>query len=232
MIRSRLAWRLLGISALAVALLGVGAGGAQAEAGAKWYVGGIDAAALKAVVAGGFVAGGSLLTKISGTAVEIHCTFGKPVGISLEGEGKITTGGKFEASVCETKLGGKLSKICEPSTGGFPGVIETKKLKGEIVLHSGGVGLVKVEPESGTTVATLVFDEECSLPEEVPIIGVLFLRDFELTTYQESHFAEQGPLTALWAISKTIEHSVTLDGLSLFGLGGAHAGKSWRGEPG
>ena len=86
--------------------------------------------------------------------------------------------------------------------------------------------LIELAPETGTTFATLNFSgEECSLPEEDPISGVLFLKDGEgkATVHAVKHLVEEGPLTAL----KVGTSSATLLGSAWLKLGGEHTNLAW-----
>lgn len=236
----RRASRALGLCALIFSLTTVGAGSAQAEAGAKWRVAGseISQVLLPGLTADVKPTGPTgkkhivVLTKIGGVPIEILCPAAKTVGVHLVWPPKFL--GKLKFSSCTVSLGGKESAVCVPNEGFEKGTIETKALKGEILLHTGGVGLVSVEPETGETLASFTLGEECSLPEEIPIIGKIFLKESggELGTEKIEHDFEEGPLTEMWAISKTAEHKATADAKLTFSLSGAHAGMKWSGLPG
>ncbi len=169
MIRSRLG--LLGICAV---VLGLMAFSTSAQA-AKWLIltsGGVVktgeelTAELKGEIEN---ADAALLSKILGIKVRILCTAGTLVGVSLEGAGKLTTGGKVKFTGCKTFLtpSGKAeeeNKSCEPKTTGTAlGTVETNKGKGQLVLHEAKTGLTVVEPETGTAFATLEMSATCPI---------------------------------------------------------------------
>jgi hypothetical protein len=101
------------------------------------------------------------------------------------------------------------------------------------VLHDKNGGdhevLMKIEPETGETFGTLLF-EECVLPESNPVKGVLYVKDclMHATTHATEHLIEQGPLTSLNVGSHTAEHLETsIDGSVWIRLGGPHNDLHW-----
>jgi hypothetical protein len=165
---------------------------------------------------------------LGGTALEISCTTLTPEGAILEAEGK--SSGKLAFGGCVAKLNGVTSKNCEPQIGAEKGVIRTNALKGSIVLNE-GVPLYKIEPVTGTILAVSTSTEACSIGEEVQIIGTFYAKDsngkFEVE--EAAHKFQQGPLTEVWAISKTTEHKATISGSASVSLAGEHVGRRWSG---
>jgi hypothetical protein len=173
----------------------------------------------------------TLLTKIIGIKVEFLCTTLQAISAKLEPKGVVSFGSQLKFAGCTTKLNGATSGACEPlSEGKEPGVIKTKLLKGLLVLHEGS-GIVRFEATEGETLATLEFGAECSIASKVPILGKLTLKDASIGTEAITHLAIAGPLTEIWAISKTEEHKITIDGSIVTALAGVHAGIVWSGVP-
>jgi hypothetical protein len=230
---------------MAAAITAAMAGGAQAEAGAKWLIlsGGVAKTGeeLPAEVVGSLENNdASLLSKIVGIKTKFLCTAATLVGVKLEGEGKLTNGSKLKYTGCKTYLNEELAPECETHSAGQPvGTLELNALKGELVLHepSAGVkeGVTKAEPKEGETFISMELGAACPIGNKVPIIGKLFFKDCEgkLTTHLVTHLIEElKALTTLWTISKTAEHVSTVDGSVLVKLAGAHTGLSWGGMPG
>jgi hypothetical protein len=272
MTRTRNVFKALGLTALVLGLMALAAGSAQAETGSKWTVGGVvtgsESTSLKAEVkissllktkkeeeektSNGLA---TLLTKIAGAKVWF-LTRNNPelVGVKLEGEGKLTTGGKVKFTGLATDLNEKSSPVCTPY--GVPvtkeekekGTVTSKEGKGELVLHefknekgeTKKEGVTKILPKEGNVFAVLYFGEECSLPAEVPVITKkeggkgLVLKEPKgtLNTEEETHEITENSLTELWTISETEEHKATVDGTAVVALAGAHAGLKWKGTPG
>jgi hypothetical protein len=172
----------------------------------------------------------TLNTKIAGISLEFSCT-----GISLDSalievEGKAT--GKALFSGCITKLNGVTSAVCEPFTGAGKGLIASNALKGQLLLHEGTTTLLKVSAVSGETFGTIKMGPECFIGENVPVIGPgLYVKDAagEFEVEKATHLLEVGPLTELWAISKTAEHKATAGGSVAVSLAGVSLGQSWSG---
>jgi hypothetical protein len=247
-------FKALGLSALVLGLMALAASSAQAEAGAKWTVGGTDAGTLKASVQLGALTGTGkavLSTKIGGTSVKFLTTATPElIGVKLEGEGKLTTGGKVKFTGVHTELGnsGTASGPCKPlgtaEADATLGIITSAAGKGELVLHENAAtkvksGVTKIQPESGTVFGKLFFGAECSLPEEVPVItkaggNGLVLTDplgvgNELVTHE---ITELAALTELWTISVTEEHKATVTGSASVVLTSPHNALKWKGTPG
>jgi hypothetical protein len=232
--------RAVGLCAITVGLMALSVSIAHAEAGAKWLI--LNAAEttktelLATIGFKEFLGGsGTFKTRIAGAEVKFRATGAELIGLGLEPEGKLTVGGKIKFTGVQTFLNGALSAVCLPNEPlGAPDIVVTEKLKGELVLHTGGVGVVKIEPEVGNVLARIHFGEECPLPELVPIIGKAFLKDpLGISNLLVEHEAvELSALTALWAISETVEHRGILEGGAVIRLTGAHFGLKWSGIPG
>lgn len=234
----------LGLCALVVGLMAIVVSGAQAEAGAKWTVAGTDAGTLKAQIQISKITTGKLIlkTRIAGAEVKLTTsTTPKLNGISLEGEGRLT-GGTLSVQGVATELNSKASAVCTPL--GTPGndstlgVFTFNKVKSELVLHE-STGVIQVKPEVGTVFGHFFFGEECSLPEEVPMITKKEGKGLALTDLLgignelvEHEFTELPALSELWVISETAEHKKTVEGNLRVGLAGAHSGLKWKGTPG
>lgn len=189
-----------------------------------------------------------LLTTILKIKTEILCTGAELVGAKLAAEGKLTEG-KVKFTGCKSILNGVENKECVPKTGGKTGVegtVETELGLGEIVLHilknekgeeigKDTLTLIHPSPVEGKVsekFVTLEMKEACPIGEKVPIIGELFLKDSngKAEVEEVTHLIAQGPLTALWAISKTEEHVANIDGSAIVALiGTGHLGLKWSG---
>jgi len=216
---------------------------AHGEPGAQWLVIDEDGKALDtATLPAGLQwsienSDASLLTTLVGITVKVLCTASNLMGAGLVAEGKLKNGFIVKFTGCQTFLNGSKtpSAACVPHSAGAPAeTVETKPLKGLIVLHTGKVKLVLVEPEMGETMATLLMGEACALGESISVNGKLYLKDCEnaLEIPQVEHLVEQGPLTDLWVQKKTAEHAVTLDGSAITLIGGLHLNRPWAGMPG
>jgi hypothetical protein len=236
----------VGLCALVLGAMAIAVSNAQAEVGAKWTVGGTDAGILKAQITIAKITTGKLIlkTRIAGAEVKLTTsTTPELIGISLEGEGRLTTGGTLRVKGATTELNSKASAVCTPlgTAGNDPtlGVFTFNKVKSELVLHE-STGVIQVKPEVGNVFGKFFFGEECSLPEEVPMITKkeggkgLALTDLlgignELV---EHEFTELPALSELWVISETAEHKKTVEGNLGVRLAGAHTGLKWKGTPG
>lgn len=246
----RLGLRALGLCALVFGLMTLTASAVQAEAGAKWTVGGTDAGTLKAAVQATTLINGKgvLKSKIGGAEVKFKKIIEPPklISLSLEGGGLITTGSQVKFEGISTELNGKSSEVCSPLQNPIfdfsLGEVLTNKLKGELYLHTAGSGwgrnVVRILPETGNVFAKLFFGEECSLPEEVPVItksggnGLVLKEPFGFSTESTGHEIVPGTLTELWLISETEEHKANLEGALIVALSGAHLTVQWKGTPG
>ena len=236
MIRSNLRLKALGLSAMLFGLMAFSASGAQA---AQWMLSGnnVSSALLPAITITEIEnKSASLLTEIGGAKVTFLCTAAELTGAKLEAAGKLTEGGKVKFTGCVTLLNGSPSAVCTPKTAGQPaGTILSNEGKGQLVLHvteTANEGLTRIEPvTAGGNFAVMEFGEECSLPELVPVKGVLYIKDCKGEGEVElvEHLIEQGPLTHLFVISDTPEHAANIDGSAFAALAGAHAGMKFSG---
>jgi len=236
MSRSKLGLKALLLCGLVAGLMSFTAVAAHATVNSHWWIVDPVSGKLTELTATASLtqesAIGTLLTKIAGVKVEFNCTATSSEGVQVEKEGSVskTNGGAtLKFTGCSTKLNGATSGACEPKNAGTEsGVIATRKLHALVVLHelSGGVKdhLVQILPVEGETFATVEMGKECAIGTKVPVIGKFFAKDCknELLVHLEKHLLEQGPLTELWAISKTAEHVSTLDGSSWLLLTGVH----------
>jgi hypothetical protein len=225
--------KLLGLCVILLGVMAFAADATHAESGAKWLIEGVDAASLPASIDAEIeYSSGSLLTEILGIAVEILCTEGKLVGMKLEGEGKVTNGGKAKFFGCSVDLEGSPS-ACTPHSIGAPvATIETNNLKGLLALVLAGVASTVVVAKEGTTLANIDMGEECPVGENVPVRGTLALADSGLATQSVNHLVvENASHSDLWVLSKTAEHKATLDGSAwIFLQGGEHLALKWSGD--
>ena len=171
------------------------------------------------------------LTKLLGIKIGVTCTAFTTAGINLEPEGKLSAGGKVVFTGCFVSEGGAGCTVKSP--GSSTGTIASNEFKGQLVLHEIKAGekevLVKLEPVS-TSLATVRFEGECSLPESNTVTGVIYFKDSEkfATTHKVKHLIEAGPLTSLLVGTDTAEHLETsIDGSFWAELGGAHLGLAW-----
>lgn len=237
MIRSNIRLKALGLSAMVLGLMAFSAGSAQAETGANWMLNGsnVTAGLLPSIDITNLDGGSVLLaTKIAGASVIYECTAAKLIGAKLETEGKITNGFKVKFTGCETFLNLTLSALCVPkSAGQANGTVETLALKGLMQLHS-SEPVVKIEPKEGANLAVFTHEEECSLPENVPLRGYLVLKDSKTEGDIElvAHLIAEHKLTYMYVLSDTPEHAAIMAGSANVVLTGAHAGLKWSGLPG
>jgi hypothetical protein len=172
----------------------------------------------------------SLVTKISSVSTEFSCGKIAADKALLETEGK--SSGTLLLSGCTTKLNGVESKPCEPTAGGTEkGVIASKPLKGQLVLHEGSTSLLRIQAVEGETLGTVEMSKECSIGTKAPVIGSFYAKDSggELEVEKKSHVLEAGPLTELWVISKLAEHKATAGGSVGVSLSGESLGMPWSG---
>jgi hypothetical protein len=247
---------LLGLCAALFAVMAFSASGAQA---AKWLIlmeNGevLTGEQLKAEVKGEKDSAVIALdSKALGIEFQVLCTNFQTIGVSLEGEGKITEGGKVSFSGCSVDTNGKANPECEASAGGgAAGTIITNAGKGQLVLHvlqelkvknekgeevivKDTTGLTKIEPkEAGKPFVTISLGPKCPVGESLPVNGVLYLKDCEnmVELHLVRHLVEQGPLTELWVTNNNnAEHKATLLGSGWILLSGAHTGLSFGGMP-
>jgi hypothetical protein len=226
---------LLGLCAVLFGIMAFGASAAQAEAGSHFWILNssgtkIDAGSLHATI--GLkkdTAVNILHSKILGVAVLFLCTELEAQNATLEGEGKISSGGKVLFTGCTTDLNGTANAACTPkdATTGVEGTILTQPLHSLVILGTGGETLLNILPDKEETFANIEMGSKCPIGTKVPVIGKLALKDCEgkATTHLEKHLVEPAPapFTELWTISKTVEHQATLLGSAWGFLTGEHA---------
>jgi hypothetical protein len=195
----------------------------------------LDAASLPAKLAGKVEgASVSLLSKVLGIKIQVSCTAGELLNAKLVGKGQLSTGFKAKFTGCKAVKAGTSENLsgCFPhSTGQLEksGIIETNKLKGEIVSHE-GAALVAIQAETGEEFVNILMGEICAVGESLPLFGKLFLKDTngEFEAHTVAHLLEQGPLTKLYVITDIAEHLETsIDGSASFSLTEAHLGLKW-----
>jgi len=246
MIRSRLGLKALGLCALVVGVMSLGAGSAQASNGAKWFFNGaVLPEALKPEIAATLENSmGSLLTTLGGKKIHILCTAVTLIGATIFNPnggtlGKIDFAGcKFFKLITE---GGATEEVktCNPEAEGKPGLIVSNFIKGLIELHepSPGVkqGFVKFTPDTGTLFATISLgkevENECAFGEKLKVGGSIGLKDCneEFTVEKIIHLVE--PVLQALVINEG-STAATLDGSANVLLNSAgHSGKAWSGKP-
>ncbi len=192
----------------------------------------------------------TLNTKIGGNEVKFTCKKGELKEGELEKEGKLKEGGSLRFTECTTAINGTTQKACEPNNGTEKGVIVSNKGKGRLTEHSTGEGVTilestvkeKIEGKEVPVFGHVKMSEECSIGEDVPIIGPkIGVVDSSgmgepapgskegLLHEQANHKIKEGPLTEIWAISETAEHKATLTGEAKLELA---SGETWSGLSG
>jgi len=220
------------------AFLVFAASSAQAEEKGNWRVSGVNVTeALKPSVKLGLTAHLSFNFTVNGAKVKILCNSLTTAGaLFLVPFSRLTAAALLIAG-CDVSINGSKSAACAPHTAGSPeGTIKTLSLKGLLVLHE-GAGVIRLEPESGETIANIVLgiegESECAIGETLPLSGKWTVKDPEMSTELVTHtVSELEALTDLWVLKKTAEHKVTITGSILMSLSGAHAGLKWSGQPG
>jgi hypothetical protein len=232
--------KLLGLCALVLGLMAVGATAAEAEeSGGKWtFINGSfslqelpNNEAFGAELETGTHL--TLLTQILKKNVEILC---KSITVR---NGRLFTGGTLlmESLVfheCITKVGGAIQAACEPNAKGLhKGLIESLPIKGTLLLHKLEAGtkdkILILEPDVGSNALIHTeMSELCSIGEDALFGGKLALIPTNPETHEVKHLIKEfSPLTHLWVISDTAEHKATLDGSMLMFLNGPNIGKTW-----
>ena len=254
MTRTRLG--LLGLCAMVLGLMAFGAAGAQAEVGAKWQIltsGGVlkTGAELHAEVG---LKKDTLLvlhSEILHIKVLFLCEKIEALNAKLQEEGIIGNevvtnaglkegrGSQVKFIECETELNGVPTPACVPTDPvGGTGTIITKPGHALLKLHEGS-DIVKILPDTGEEFALIktgpVVGNECAIGNSVPVKGTLALKDCkgEGRVHMVEHLVEQfTPLTKLFVISNTLEHTASLLGSAwAFLKGVGHAGLLWGGIP-
>lgn len=252
MAQSKLGFKLLSICALVLGLMAIGGASlAQAEPGAYWgyLVGselikfgvnlepelGFEIEELKDEKDPGKHI--VLLTEILKQKVAILCAE-LLSDLKLKAEGLVL--GLMTFHKCIFKINGVTSAACEPKFEGSKGLIKTLELDGLIWLHKlEGTGevddVVVFEPDTGqNAIAHIEIGPECALGEKILLGGKFAFKDCqkEFLVHKVVHLWEEfAPLTKLWVISNTVEHTTKIDGsLNVF-LTGKHLGLKWAGTP-
>lgn len=238
MVRSRFGLKALVLSGLLLGLMAFSASAAQAEVGAKWFVVNSGGTNVEVTTAGlspqleikelEEKTATLLFTTKGGTKVAILCTAAAfDEGGKLISEGGVSLG-RVLFSGCSVKLNGVAAPACQAhSVGKATGEILTLKAKGLLVLDketSTTSKLVKLVPDEGTSFAVILMGEECSIGEEVPVTGELWLKDPSVSTAAVEHLISEG-LKKLVALGV----EATIDGSALVKLSGAHVGLKWFG---
>jgi hypothetical protein len=229
MIRTKQAFRLLSLCALALGVMAFSASAAQAVE-PDWTINtkSVNATGLEASVGVTEIEKKTavLLVKVGTLHVEFLCEVAKLIGAKTQKVGKLSKG-KVEFTGCVTLLELKVSPPCAP----IGNKIVSKEATAELVLHEGKT-VTKIVPSEkiGTEgwFATLNFGEECSIGEEVQVTGELTLKDCKDEAEKEvvSHLLEQGPLTSL----KALNNPAVLVGSAIVALEGTgHKGLAWKG---
>jgi hypothetical protein len=226
-IRSKVGFKVLGLCAMVLGLMSLGASAAQAlpEWTYKNGSGLFNMGDLLPELKSSLESVRLLVTTKGGTVVSISCTAEEILNTKLKEGGK-STEGSIKFSGCTTQLNGVLSPKCEPFSGSEKGVINTKKLLYLLVLDA-GVAAALVEPETGTTLAIIELGATCAVGEEVAVTGEEFLKDCngEMQVHKVTHLLEDllpGTISAFGVTASLI-------GSSNVSLKGTHAGLLWAG---
>ena len=248
MTRSRHALKLLGICALALGLMGIAASAASA-APPEWMVNNqnLTTSELLPVVQVKEIeklANGerhaALLATLLGANIEILCEEAKLINIHLL-PGGLLSHGKVHFNKCKTYINGEESEACAPYTESegkiFPELIETRKGEGEIVLHTGEEAVALLWPlEKTGAFVVILLGEECAAGEELPVVGMLTLKDCNGKFEDEKveHLIEETLKSTeggegLYVFNKAEGHEATLDGSAWVGLVEEHENLTWSG---
>jgi hypothetical protein len=237
--RTRPVLKVLGLSALVMGVMVIGtARVAQAETGACFgYKSGgtlpCFSASLEAEPR--ISLAGTPTFLVGGLNMEISCMFANAIeGGTLSANGSILLG-RMEFSGCFTRKStatglGSLPTCApvNPLTG--VGRIRTEKGFGLIVLHN-GEPVIKLSPDSGTTLAKIFLDAECPIAEEIIVTGSLVLQDvagkIAFEGHAIHHFIQEFPNLKLMKVGA---NTVTIDGMATVSLGFAHFGLEWAGK--
>jgi hypothetical protein len=225
---------------LALAVMAISAGAAQAEKGAFWLVNGAKISESLLPTLGGELENntGKLLATLAGTAFHITCLTATTVGAHLvEPNGGVLGLGRFTGCKFFTLKNGGAGEellVCEPHEGAEKGVILTKELKGLIVLDKSTSGAdVLLEPKTGTLFATINLSELCPFGEAITVSGKLSVQDCEgkfLTDLKKHLIIELAALTELYINGSKVNRA-TLDGSANIFLTGSHEGLTFAGHP-
>jgi len=229
--RSRIGLKTVVLCALLVGVMAISASGAQA-ATPEWMNGHGENLSGEPAISGSLEnADATLLTKINGLDIDILCTVGNFVGVNLKALGTTSVGTvKFTGcKIYELTLNakeevtGKIELACNVKSTGAPNVgeIVTKEGHGQLELQE-SVPVTLVVPQTGEEFAR-IHTEGCVLPETIPVIGKLALKDCEnkAEIEQATHLVVEGPGSGLFVINTTnMEHLAKLDGSANVSLTG------------
>jgi len=234
--RSRLGIRAIGLCLALAGLMAVGASSAQAEAGAFWLVKGVKVTTLLPELAASLEGNhGVILAEMGGVGIHFLCTgVAFVAGNHLLAEGGLL--GKVQFSGCKIlKL--KVLNGATEVLGGCTvpgGTIETTTGKGLIRLSGGSPNLV-IEPNEGTTFATISVGEECAFGEKISMSGKIGVKDCKeaFLTDQVEHLVEENAASTELYLNGNKANKATIDGSVNVKLAGvAHTGLTWAGHAG
>jgi hypothetical protein len=243
--RTRLGLKVLGLSALVMGVMAIGtAGVAQAEVGACWgYESGglkcfsttLEAKPLVTIenIAGTHPSAATLL--VESLNLEITCTTAAFIaGGTLSANGSILLG-QVEFGGCFTRKstakGLELLTTCDPDdpVAGL-GKIRSEKGTGLIVLHN-GEPVVKLSPDTGTTLTKIFLFEVCPIASEIFVTGNLVLSDIggkaSFEEHKLTHLIREFPSLKLMKVGA---NTVSIDGSAEVKLEAPHNALKWAGK--
>jgi hypothetical protein len=167
---------------------------------------------------------------VTGLAAQVRCTSAALTSMSLEGGGKLTSGGKFTLTGCTVPTP---AGCTVKSKGAATGTIVTNSLKGQ--LQESGEILIEPSTAGGSLIELIFEGATCLLPTEITesIKGVTWYKDCEgkLKTHLVSHLMEVSTAhgKTMFIGSNTAEHlELTIAGSEFWALGNAaHVGLKW-----
>ncbi len=229
------------------------AGASEAQA-SVWMVNGANLNAGSKPIKGSLVSNtGTLDTTIGGNAIKVTCTGMELIEMGLDPNGQVTPDGHVRFTGCTMAINGATTGVCKPNHNGTePGVILTNQLKGHLMEHLNGEGVVVFESLVNEIIegavepvfAHIFTSEECALGEDIPVIGPKFaVLDVKgmgesaaqvpgtaqgILHEQAAHvFKEFASLTEIWVLSLTVEHRAKLLGEAKVET--VAAGNTWSG---
>jgi hypothetical protein len=203
--------------------------GASSAQGATWMVNSTNLNSGTKSLVWSLAGAGVLHSQVLGNEVEYSCTSAELINLSLEKEGKLSSGWKVKFSGCTMKLNKEVLKACEPNHGGAePGVILTNEFRASAV---GGEGVVVVQPLVEEVVGgkkqpvffNLKQPPECAVGNSVSVLGLLALVDAQgmgspeavgVLHEQATHNVKEGPggELRLFILSTTQKATVSGEG--------------------
>jgi hypothetical protein len=247
--RSRQGLKALVLCAMALGMMAIGAGAAQATP--TWMVAGANLAAGLEPEVGGELEGGtaSLLATINGLDLELLCGEGELTGVKLLPGDKTNSTGDVTFKKCvayswdlnaKGEYETRLTTACEPHTEGQPvGTILTEPGFGLILLHieklEGGVEhkvpVVLIQANNAENrFATVLMGSKCAFPELIPIFGLFYIKDCKKLgeTEEVKHLIEElKALSTLTVINKKATNAARIDGSAWAFLKNAHLNQKW-----